>query len=69
MLRCRSCGAEIRWAKSEQGKAMPLDAEPEKRIVLDEVEGRDPIGRVVTVYTSHFVTCPNAAQHRKGRGS
>lgn len=28
MSRCRSCGAEIRWAHTTSGHAMPLDAEP-----------------------------------------
>lgn len=26
--KCRSCGAEIYWAKTEAGKLMPVDAEP-----------------------------------------
>lgn len=28
MSRCRSCGAEIRWARTATGRPMPLDAEP-----------------------------------------
>lgn len=63
MNKCKSCGAPIVWAKSETGKAMPLDAKPEKRIVLDSLG----VGRVLDAFTSHFVTCPNAAQHRKPR--
>jgi hypothetical protein len=41
---------------------MPVDAEqPLKRIVL---EGNQPLARVVDTYVSHFVTCPQAAEHR-----
>lgn len=28
MSSCRSCGAEITWARTPANKAMPLDAEP-----------------------------------------
>jgi hypothetical protein len=41
---------------------MPLDFPGEKRIVVDE----DGVLHIVDTYISHFATCPNAAQHRKG---
>lgn len=55
---------------------MPINAKPEKRITLahyqvpsdaapDERGG--PRASVVDTYTSHFATCPNAAQHRGKR--
>lgn len=60
---CSSCGAPIVWAKSAKtGKAMPLDAKPEKRVIVE-----NGFGRVVDVHTSHFVTCPTAEQHRRAR--
>ena len=71
---CRSCGAAILWCETTGGKRMPLDAKPAKTIVLDgdgprSVAAGDqhpaPLARVIDGYTSHFVTCPNAAQHRK----
>lgn len=40
---------------------MPLDAKPEKRIVVDD----NQVGRVVNAYTPHFATCEFADQHRK----
>lgn len=59
---CRSCQAPIIWVTSATTKRpMPLDAKPEKRVVVDEHH----VGRVVDAYVSHFSTCPNAAQHRK----
>ncbi len=60
---CKSCGRPIQWATSEQGKAMPLDVPPERRVVIT-----GGVARVVPTYLSHFATCPNAAQHRKPRG-
>lgn len=58
---CRSCGAAITWVEMESGKRMPLDL-PEKRVVIVPSTGK---GRVMDAHTSHFATCPNAAQHRK----
>lgn len=70
MSTCSSCGAAILWVKTlPGGKAMPLDAKPEKRVVLVDAIGgldRDGVrGRVVDTYVSHFATCPQAAEHRR----
>lgn len=67
--RCKSCGAAILWLIMTSGKRMPVDAKPEKRIVLDETPDEPPElrGSVVDTYVSHFQTCPNAAQHRRPR--
>ena len=67
MSECRSCGAEIEWAKTAAGKRIPLDAESviEGNIELSE-------GGMVRVVrngsgdrVSHFATCPNAKEHRR----
>lgn len=76
--RCSTCRAPIRWTVTEHGKAMPVDYAPVRggNIVL-----RDEGTRAVAVYVapllesdddkarphyvSHFVTCPQAAQHRR----
>ena len=63
--KCRSCGAPILWVRTTTGKAMPVDAKPEKRIVLDPADTGQPTGRVVDTYVSHFATCPHAAKHRR----
>jgi hypothetical protein len=70
---CRSCGAPIVWTVTRKGKRMPVDAEPvsngkfvleneednEKRLAVFIGEGdyRGPR------YSSHFGTCPHAAEH------
>lgn len=62
---CSSCGAAIVWAVSDRGRRMPLDAQPQRLFTLD-TELRPPACHSTLVYTSHFATCPNAAQHRSG---
>jgi hypothetical protein len=53
---------------AKTGKPMPLDAKPEKRVI---VVGRDEAGEelaaLVDTFTSHFVTCPEAREHRRRR--
>lgn len=74
MAACRSCGAEILWATTENGKRIPIDPEPAERPSgLFKLE-QSLLGlKAVSVagepvYLSHFVTCPNAAAHRKPAG-
>ena len=70
MPQCRSCGAEIIWCRTEQGKNMPVDLNkrPDGNLVLEDVEG-DTIARYVPKgegeYVSHFSTCGQAADWRK----
>lgn len=59
---CSSCGAPIIWAESKAGKPTPLDAKPESRFIF--IEG---VAQQIMTYTSHFATCPNADQHRRGK--
>lgn len=64
--KCKSCFAEIRWVKTMSGKAMPVDAKPEKRFVItgNNDEGT-PVGDVRDTFVSHFATCPQADAFRK----
>lgn len=62
MAVCKGCGAEVVWAKTTSGKAMPLDAKAERRFIL-----RDENAALVETYTSHFATCPKASEFRKGK--
>ena len=71
---CRSCGAPMLWVRTTAGNLMPLDLEPVPggNIVLkdglahvlkgDLFEGMIDEG---PRYVSHFVTCPEAAKHRR----
>lgn len=78
MDRCKSCGANLRWIKTKNGKYMPCDAEPimfaeggasiyiteEGSVVRGTECEKDSDGAKVG-YISHFATCPNAGKHRK----
>lgn len=66
-MKCRSCNAEIFFAPTSAGKQMPLDAEGQRLVVLEQ-DPAVPGGRVAVVrscFTPHFATCP---EHRKKRG-
>lgn len=75
LSKCRSCGAEMMWARAENsGKRIPLDAEPTPtgNVILCGY-GEDVVCRYLKKdephdgnrYTSHFASCPQAQQWRK----
>jgi hypothetical protein len=72
-MNCRSCGAAIIWAVTETGKRMPVDAIPSDagNILLADgiavIAKNDDTAADNELHTSHFATCPHAAQHRKAR--
>lgn len=45
---CRTCGKPIVWCVTENDKRMPLDAEPERRFVLDPCEVCAGSGKLLT---------------------
>lgn len=72
LSRCRTCKATIFWATTEQGKTIPMDADP----VVDGNMYRDgDTMRAVSLlnqpeegtplFKSHFATCSEPASHRK----
>lgn len=65
---CRSCGAEIIWAHTEDGNRMPLDAKPSRRAVVRQRPEELVEMRIVNTYQSHFATCPSASAHRRSSG-
>jgi len=79
MAECQSCGAPILWGETKAGKKMPVDAEPSSAgtVLYRPMQGGalleflTPLEAVAAVAegqrlrTSHFATCPHAAQHRR----
>lgn len=70
MARCRACGAELEWVRTEAGKAMPLDPGPaaegnvviraDRAVVLGPLEvAAVALEGVEVLRLAHFVTCPN----------
>lgn len=80
---CRSCGEQIVWAETVNGKRVPMDVDPVPDLPgamlfrLTEFPDREGFlaefvkpadrGREPELYVSHFATCPNADQHRRTR--
>jgi hypothetical protein len=68
--RCRSCGALIVWALTEEGRRLPLDSYPHAggNLALDADGVRVRVADLRTDevrYQSHFATCPQAKTWRK----
>lgn len=77
MSKCRSCGAEVLWVKLvPTNRLNPLNPTPTRGGNIRMLGTRKAVARVLgkvelaeslateELYTSHFVTCPNAKQHR-----
>lgn len=70
--KCRSCGATIHWVLTVAGKQMPIDVKPHPGgNVHRRADGRAIVSREppahLTLYVSHFTTCPHASVHRNAR--
>ncbi|TAL43983.1 MAG: hypothetical protein EPN91_05300 [Salinibacterium sp.] len=67
MATCKGCGAPILWAKSPNGKAMPLD-EAETTIAEVALESgfndKLHVTWIVRGHVPHHITCPKADQFR-----
>ena len=66
--KCKSCGADIYWINTTRGNKMPVNAKATtimacKGSLTDENSRWD----MISGHESHFVTCPNADQHRRPR--
>lgn len=64
MAKCKGCGAEILWAKNENGKMMPLDAKAPVYVLTIRndmgTEARCQRAEKGRAFVSHFATCPKA---------
>jgi hypothetical protein len=64
MSNCKSCGAEIIWKKTTNGKNIPLDANSEEKRAMISVKDSEVV-YIGDCYVVHWATCPNADSHRK----
>lgn len=39
---CKSCGAQVRWIKTETGRPAPVNIKPERRIIMPRSAGSEP---------------------------
>jgi len=73
LRKCRKCQADIFFAESaKQHRPVPMDAIPVKGYRLtwkpnrrDTANGGQYVCDLIDVFTTHFVTCPEAASFRK----
>lgn len=73
--KCSSCGRAIIWAASPNGARLPLDARAATVYYLDAANPPNAIPLKIDIagegdlkkYVSHFITCPNAAEHSRAR--
>lgn len=71
--RAEECSAPIVWARTADGKAIPLDVEPTDEGNLALVGGKamayelEHAAEKLPRYRSHFATCPAAPEFRKER--
>ena len=77
---CKSCGAEIVWVETANGKRMPCDAAEVAYWARPKAKGRVMLGTGYVISCDfrgegpptglgrvpHWATCPNADRHRKG---
>jgi hypothetical protein len=64
---CRSCGAPLEWAELTSGKRHPFNPPIVVTATVGSLlDGARIIELVDTAITSsHFATCPQAAEHRR----
>jgi hypothetical protein len=72
MSTCKSCGAPVRWARTDAGKNIPIDPDPRPDGNIQLVDaGTHLAARVGAAgsgsHVAHFVTCPNANGHHQER--
>ena len=63
MARCRSCDAAIVWLKTKAGKSMPVDDNEVARRYAEDEAVFDPQDEDLV---SHFGTCPDSKDWRRG---
>lgn len=74
MARCRACSEVVVWAKTADGKTMPVDAEPNPRgtlILTREIDGQATV-RMATAgdpqglrWSSHNASCQKPGKFRE----
>jgi hypothetical protein len=77
---CESCPADVFWCKSDRGKMLLVDLQPDPKgsLLIEKSGHRTPLAHVIpagerdqhegALHMAHFVTCPNAAAHRRQGG-
>lgn len=62
--RCKTCNRKLVWARTAEGKLIPLDVVAPVYTLI-EVNGRREAVRTTLHFVSHFATCPDADYHSR----
>jgi hypothetical protein len=76
LSKCQGCGAAIRFVKTEAGRWMPLEPDPDPEGTV--VVGADGLARVLTGglfdepaegerYVPHWAKCPKSKDFKRGK--
>ena len=66
--RCRSCNAEVVWARTKAGKLNPMQLDARGTwVIVDGTARTMELGDTGPYYSSHFATCPQANDWRKAK--
>lgn len=73
IIKCKSCGADIKFIKTFKGKWLPVNPTPlemeiamgGKILVLDSGHILSDKYNKIKGYVAHWTTCPNAEEFRK----
>lgn len=65
MAQCKSCGKEIYFLKTNNGKYIPVNAE--SLTIREKEDLKNNMKRIYKPgsHISHFADCPEAMKHRK----
>jgi len=58
-MKCRSCGAEIKFIKTDKGRSMPVEVKPVTVITS--------LGKTIRAFVPHWGNCSQANTHRKSQ--
>lgn len=80
---CRSCHADMAWATTKNGQAMPVDVDPDNdsgtvalglrrdgaliAVTFNHDDAAVLRNAGFDLHTCHFATCPHAELHRRPR--
>jgi hypothetical protein len=59
MIKCKSCGAPIKWVKMKSGRMVPVEVTKTSIVYLSAGFGFVEVGNV-----PHWGNCPNPDNHR-----
>lgn len=65
---CKACGRPVTFARTDDGKVIPLDISAPVYELEVDVDGQEfRAVRSTSAHVTHFATCPKTSQFSRGR--